>query len=74
MLFNKNDGFVKSRKTVFLVIPAPPDASACIAPPSEPDWRISRIRLSGWWFYLREDWSKVAWESARLKNPWSRKN
>jgi len=24
----------------------------CAAPPSEPDWRISRIRLSGWWFYL----------------------
>ena len=27
-------------------------------PPSEPDKRISRIRLSGWWFYLFEDWSK----------------
>jgi hypothetical protein len=24
-------------------------------PPSEPDRRISRIRLSGQWFYLRED-------------------
>jgi hypothetical protein len=24
-------------------------------PPSEPDLRISRIRLSGRWFYLRED-------------------
>jgi hypothetical protein len=24
-------------------------------PPSEPDRRISRIRLSSWWFYLRED-------------------
>ncbi len=21
-------------------------------PPSEPDVRLSRIRLSGWWFYL----------------------
>jgi hypothetical protein len=27
-------------------------ALVCTAPPSEPDWRISRIRLSGWWFYL----------------------
>ena len=24
-------------------------------PPSEPDGRISRIRLSSWWFYLKED-------------------
>lgn len=24
-------------------------------PPSEPDGRFSRIRLSGWWFYLNED-------------------
>ena len=24
-------------------------------PPSEPDWRISRIRLSSRWCYLRED-------------------
>jgi hypothetical protein len=24
-------------------------------PPSEPDRRISRIRLSRWWFYLLED-------------------
>jgi hypothetical protein len=29
----------------------------CSAPPSEPDWRISRIRLSGRWFYLDEDWN-----------------
>jgi len=27
-----------------------------IPPPSEPDVRISRIRLSGRWFYLQEDW------------------
>jgi hypothetical protein len=26
-----------------------------VPPPSEPDWRISRIRLSSWWFYLQED-------------------
>jgi hypothetical protein len=26
-----------------------------VPPPSEPDWRISRIRLSGRWFYLQED-------------------
>ena len=31
------------------------DTLACIAPPSEPDWRISRIRLSSRWFYLQED-------------------
>jgi hypothetical protein len=30
-------------------------ALVCSAPPSEPDWRISRIRLSGRWFYLKED-------------------
>ena len=24
-------------------------------PPSEPDRRISRIRLSSWWFYLKQD-------------------
>jgi hypothetical protein len=28
---------------------------ALAPPPSEPDGRISRIRLSGWWFYLIED-------------------
>jgi hypothetical protein len=28
---------------------------ASMPPPSEPDVRISRIRLSGWWSYLRED-------------------
>ena len=27
-------------------------ALVCATPPSEPDVRISRIRLSGWWFYL----------------------
>jgi len=41
----------------------------CVAPPSEPDWRVSRIWLSGQWFYLREDWSEVAWASTRLKSP-----
>ena len=46
----------------------------CIAPPSEPDWRISRIRLSSWWFYLNEDWSNFIWASTRLKSPCSRKN
>ncbi len=25
------------------------------SPPSEPDRRFSRIRLSSWWFYLSED-------------------
>ncbi len=25
----------------------------CATPPSEPDMRISRIRLSSWWFYLK---------------------
>jgi hypothetical protein len=31
------------------------DTLVCIAPPSEPDWRISRIRLSSRWSYLNED-------------------
>jgi len=26
-----------------------------IPPPSEPDGRVSRIRLSSWWFYRREE-------------------
>ena len=26
-----------------------------VSPPSEPYKRFSRIRLSGWWFYLWED-------------------
>ena len=26
-----------------------------VPPPSEPYVQISRIRLSGWWYYLRED-------------------
>src|SRR6185295_2988201 len=27
-------------------------ALGCAAPPSEPDWRVSRIRLSSWWVAL----------------------
>ncbi len=42
---------------------------AFASPPSEPDWRISRIRLSSRWFYLREDWSNRAWASSRLNSP-----
>ena len=45
------------------------DALICVAPPSEPDLRISRIRLSSWWFYLLEDWSNRAWASSRLYSP-----
>jgi hypothetical protein len=37
-------------------------ALTCAAPPSEPDWRISRIRLSSRWFYLDEDWEKALHE------------
>jgi hypothetical protein len=44
-----------------------------VPPPSEPDWRISRIRLSGWWSYPREGWSKARWASARLNSPCARK-
>ena len=29
---------------------------AWASPPSEPDWRVSRIRLSSRWSYLKEDW------------------
>jgi hypothetical protein len=25
-----------------------------VAPPSEPDWRISRIRLSSWWLAFKK--------------------
>gem|GEM_PF-2117044 len=41
----------------------------CIAPPSEPDWRFSRIRLSSRWFYLDEDWSNKAWAFTRENSP-----
>ena len=41
-------------------------------PPSEPDVRISRIRLSSRWFVLREDWQtghgRLASEKPRLDN------
>src|SRR5215467_11218434 len=40
-----------------------------IPPPSEPDVRISRIRLSSRWFYLQEDWQAWAWASRKLKSP-----
>src|SRR5215469_6482622 len=36
---------------------------ASTPPPSEPDVRISRIRLSGWWSYLREDRRSKGWAS-----------
>jgi hypothetical protein len=38
-------------------------------PPSEPDVRVSRIRLSSRWFYLREDWRAWAWAICKLNNP-----
>jgi hypothetical protein len=25
-----------------------------VAPPSEPDWRVSRIRLSSWWLAFKK--------------------
>src|ERR1035437_3486744 len=31
------------------------DRLSSVPPPSEPGMRISRTRLSGWWFYLQED-------------------
>jgi hypothetical protein len=48
-------------------------ALVCATPPSEPDVRISRIRLSGRWFLPHEDWSKARWASSRLKSPAARK-
>jgi hypothetical protein len=38
-------------------------------PPSEPDWQISRIRLSSWWFYPRGDRQARAWARCKLKSP-----
>jgi hypothetical protein len=45
-------------------------ALSCTAPPSEPDWQISRIRLSGQQFapLWRLESSQV-WASTRLKRP-----
>jgi hypothetical protein len=39
------------------------------SPPSEPDLRISRIRLSGQWFYLQEDWQTASRAACKLNNP-----
>jgi len=33
-------------------------------PPSEPDGRVSRIRLSSRWFYRRADWQTDTWAAA----------
>jgi hypothetical protein len=38
-------------------------------PPSEPDGRFSRIRLSSRWSYLEEDWTARRWAAFRLNNP-----
>src|SRR6266404_2671782 len=42
-------------------------------PPSEPDRRVSRIRLSGRWFYLREDGQARARAADRESSPCSAK-
>ena len=44
-----------------------------VPPPSEPDVRISRIRLSSRWFYLREDWQAEMWACRKEYNPRSAK-
>jgi hypothetical protein len=62
-------GFVTAQALIPPTAPLQPDSSgfpagqdrgrksrlASAPPPSEPDRRVSRIRLSGWWSYLRED-------------------
>ncbi len=42
-------------------------------PPSEPDWRISRIRLSSWWFYLVEGCRASTMADSSVINPCSSK-
>ena len=44
-----------------------------VPPPSEPDVRISRIRLSSRWFYLKEDWRTETWACRKQYNPRSAK-
>jgi hypothetical protein len=40
-----------------------------VPPPSEPDLRISRIRLSSRWSYLQEDRHAAAWAVSKQNNP-----
>ena len=56
---NAGETFIKALKSIVIKSTdrGRNDTLVCIAPPSEPDWRISRIRLSSRWFYLIEDWS-----------------
>ncbi len=50
-------------------------SAGCPAPPpSEPDRRVSRIRLSGRWSYLKEDWQARRWAVARSNSPSSAKH
>ena len=44
-----------------------------VPPPSEPDVRGSRIRLSSWWFYLEEGWQAETWACCKEYNPRSAK-
>ena len=44
-----------------------------VPPPSEPDVRISRIRLSSQWFSLKEDWQAETWACRKEYNPRSAK-
>jgi hypothetical protein len=46
-------------------------AGLAAPPPSEPDWQISRIRLSGWQFNfaLYRDWHAARWACLRLNSP-----
>ena len=48
-------------------------ALSCTAPPSEPDGRISRIRLSGQWSYHKVGCHAEAWAAARENSPRSAK-
>ncbi len=44
-----------------------------VPPPSEPDVRGSRIRLSSEWFYLTEDWQAETRACRKEYNPRSAK-
>jgi hypothetical protein len=40
---------IRTRRWEFIGV-----GTTVVAPPSEPDWRISRIRLSSWWLAFKK--------------------
>jgi hypothetical protein len=78
MEVRRNDGYVLSRVRQWILATGVFDRGRknrliSVLPPSEPCRRISRTRLSSWWFYLEEDWHANAWAAFKLYSPCSAK-